>query len=68
MGYELMDDQAHQIYTLKSRATRLYTLLCRSVGRSVGWSVSRSVGLSVRFYLFAVLEFFEPTAPAHMLY
>ena len=41
----------------KSRATRLYTPLCRSVGRSVG----------PLFYFFGVFELFEHTAPAQML-
>ena len=45
----------------KSRATRLYTPLCRSVGRLVG----RLVGWSL-FYFFGVFELFEHTAPAQM--
>ena len=40
-----------------SRATRLYTPLCRSVRRSIGPSVHRSVGPSVTLYFFGFLRY-----------
>ena len=57
-----------------SHATQLYTLLCRSVGRSVSWSVGRLVPFLLfrRFWAFwaygscpDALVTFSSTAPAH---
>ena len=49
----ILDNEPHSfncfVYIFKSRATRLYTLLCPSVGQSVGWLVGRSVGWLVRW-------------------
>ena len=51
------------------RATRLYTPLCRSVGRVVGWLVGWLVG--PRFILLAFLRFFRmwllPKCPGDLL-
>ena len=56
----------------QSRATRLYTPLCRSVGPLVCRSHGPSVGLSVRWsvtlYFFGVYGVFGYTAPAQMLH